>query len=216
MLKDLKTDIDRYIFNAEINAEIDLYKFGTHYFWLLTLLARQQGLWILCQYRFSRWVQLRVKTPFIRAILKLLSLISRLLVQIFTNSEFPNTSEIGKGMFIPHGSGIIIHYDAKIGEYCNLGHQVTIGLGGRGEKAGVPTIGDRVFIGPGAKIIGKITIGNDVAIGTNAVVTKDLPDNAVAVGIPAKIISYKGSQDFIDYREKHCNSVQLINLTNRQ
>ncbi|WP_202807026.1 serine O-acetyltransferase [Planktothrix agardhii] len=74
---------------------------------------------------------------------------------------------------------------------------MTIGVGGRGEKSGCPVIGDQVFIGPGAKIFGKIRIGNDVAIGANAVVTKDLPDNAVAMGIPAKIISYEGSQDFV-------------------
>jgi serine O-acetyltransferase len=84
-----------------------------------------------------------------------------------------------------------------MGEYCNLSQGVTIGVGGRGENSGCPKLGDRVFIGPGAKILGSISIGNDVAIGANAVVTKDLPDNAVAVGVPAKIISYKGSKDFI-------------------
>jgi len=56
---------------------------------------------------------------------------------------------------------------------------------------------------PGAKIFGPITIGNDVAIGANAVVTKDLPDNAVAVGIPARIISYEGSKDFCDLLSNH-------------
>jgi serine O-acetyltransferase len=75
-------------------------------------------------------------------------------------------------------------------------------VGGRGENRGSPKLGDRVFVGPGACLFGSITIGNDVAIGANAVVTKDLPDNAVAVGVPAKIVSYKGSQDFIDYPGK--------------
>jgi serine O-acetyltransferase len=102
---------------------------------------------------------------------------------------------------MPHTNGIVIHIDAKIGNYCNLGQQVTIGVGGRGEKRGTPKLGNRVFVGPGAKIFGAITIGNDVAIGANAVVTKDLPDNAVAVGIPAKVISYEGSKDFIIYRK---------------
>jgi serine O-acetyltransferase len=66
---------------------------------------------------------------------------------------------------------------------------------------GSPTIGDRVYVGSGARLIGRITIGNDVAIGANAVVTKNLPDNAVAVGVPAKIISYEGSKDFVVYRD---------------
>jgi serine O-acetyltransferase len=66
---------------------------------------------------------------------------------------------------------------------------------------GCPKIGDRVFIGPGAKIFGAITIGNDVAIGANAVVTKNLPDEAVAVGIPAKVVNLNGSKDYIILRD---------------
>ncbi len=72
-------------------------------------------------------------------------------------------------------------------------------MGGRGSKSGVPKIGDQVFIEPGVKMFGKIVVGNNVAIGANAVVTKNLPDNVVALGVPAKIISHKGSQDYIIY-----------------
>jgi serine O-acetyltransferase len=138
----------------------------------------------------------------IRQTLKVLCAIWQKLIEITTGSEFPNRAEIGKGLFIPHAVGITIHTDAKIGEYCNLSQHITIGVGGRGEKRGTPKLGERVFVGPGACIFGPITIGNDVAIGANAVVTKDLPDNAVAVGVPAQIISYKGSQDFIVYRKQ--------------
>lgn len=82
--------------------------------------------------------------------------------------------------------------EGAIGENCNIGQGVTIGIAGRGEKKGVPQIGNKVYIAPGAKIIGKIIIGNNVMIGANSVVTKDVPDNAVVAGVPAKIISYKG------------------------
>ncbi|MGQ4648013.1 DapH/DapD/GlmU-related protein [Lyngbya aestuarii] len=188
MLKDLQVDIDRYVF-------LDNYP------WLFTFLFTQ-GLWIMAQYRFSYWVNTQVHLPIIRQVLKVFCAIWRKLIEILTGSEFPNRAKIGKGLYMPHATGIILHIDSQIGEYCNLGHQVTIGVGGRGEKQGTPQLGDRVFVGPGAKIFGPITIGNDVAIGANAVVTKDLPNNAVAVGIPAKIISYKGSQDFIRYRNQ--------------
>ena len=104
-------------------------------------------------------------------------------------------------MYIGHFGGIIVSGGAKIGEYCNLSQGVTIGFAGRGEKRGCPTIGDRVYVATGAKVLGAITIGNDVAIGANAVVAKDLPDNAVAVGVPAKIISYDGAGDFVHYRK---------------
>ena len=75
---------------------------------------------------------------------------------------------------------------------------MTIGVINRGDKVGVPVIGDNVYIGPGAKIIVGVNVSNKVAIGANAVVTKDIPDNGVAVGVPAKVISYEGSKGYID------------------
>jgi serine O-acetyltransferase len=105
---------------------------------------------------------------------------------------------IGKGFYIGHFGGIVINGDAVIGENCNLSQGVTIGVLVRGNKTGIPKIGDRVFIGPGATILGGITIGNDVLIGANAIVTFDVPDNAVVASPLATIISYeKGSEGYI-------------------
>ncbi len=191
MLDNFRADIHRYI--ALKNNS-----------WLYLILT-QQGLWALAEYRFSRWVRTSVHIPIIRQILKLFGFIWHKLIEITTGIDIPNQAEIGKGLYIGHFGGIFLNTGVKMGEYCNLSQGVTIGVGGRGENSGCPKLGDRVFIGPGAKIFGPITIGNDVAIGANAVVTKDLPDNAVAVGIPAKIISYKGSKDFIVYREERPN-----------
>jgi serine O-acetyltransferase len=111
--------------------------------------------------------------------------------------EIAPRTQIGPGLFIGHFGGILVSNAAKIGRNCNLSHEVTIGLSSRGERVGVPTIGDNVYIGPGAKIFGAITIGNNVAIGANAVVTHDVPDNAVVAGVPAKVISMNGSQGYI-------------------
>ena len=83
-------------------------------------------------------------------------------------------------------NGIIISYRAHIGKNCTIMQQVTIGERGGGEKA--PKIGDNCFIGTGAKILGDVVIGNNVKIGANAVVVKDVPDNCTAVGVPARII----------------------------
>jgi len=74
---------------------------------------------------------------------------------------------------------------------------VSIGAAYGGNYPGVPKIGDNVYIAPGAKLIGGITIGNNVAIGANSVVTKSIPDNAVVVGIPGEVISYKGSENYV-------------------
>jgi len=107
-------------------------------------------------------------------------------------------TQIGPGLYIGHQGGIVINEQVVIGKNCNLSQQVTIGVSRRGERAGVPTIGDNVYLGPGAKIFGKIQVGNNAAIGANCVVTRDVPDNGVAVGIPAKVISYEGSTGYIN------------------
>jgi serine O-acetyltransferase len=109
---------------------------------------------------------------------------------------YPRT-RIGKGFYIGHFGTIIVSSHAIIGDNCNISQGVTIGMAVRGDKKGVPEIGDRVYIGPGSKLIGKIKIGNDVAIGANAVVINDVPDNAVVVGVPGKVVSLDGSGDYV-------------------
>ena len=85
---------------------------------------------------------------------------------------------------LPHLlNGIIVSYGAIIGLNCTINQQVTIGQNNEGH----PIIGNNVFIGAGARIIGKVRIGNNVKIGANAVVVHDIPDNCTAVGVPAKV-----------------------------
>jgi serine O-acetyltransferase len=181
-------------------ADIDRFVDSTGESWLFFLLTKQ-GLWAMAEYRFSHWVLTHVHLPIVRQCLRTIGFIWHKLVEIITGIDLPSKATIGKGLYIPHFGETIVHYLVTMGDYCTVSQGVTIGLGGRGDRLGVPTIGDRVYIAPGAKIFGAIKIGNNVAIGANAVVTKDLPDNAVAVGIPAQIISYKGSQDFITIPE---------------
>lgn len=94
---------------------------------------------------------------------------------------------IGKGLVIYHMGAITIGAE-RIGENCSMRPQIV--LGNKGYIPGRPTIGDNVSFGVGCKVIGKITVGNNVMIGANAVVTHDIPDNAVVAGIPAKIIGW--------------------------
>jgi serine O-acetyltransferase len=96
-------------------------------------------------------------------------------------------------LYIGHFGGITVSSSAVIGRDCNLSPGNTIGVSGAGAKAGAPVIGDNVYIGPGARLFGKITVGSNVKIGANAVIHQDLPDNAIAVLDPGfKIISYAG------------------------
>jgi len=97
--------------------------------------------------------------------------------------------KIGKGLHLPHPIGIVINAKSIIGDNCTIMQQVTIGNKSSKEEYLVPKIGNNVYIGSGAKIIGNCRVGNNVVIGANAVVTKDIPDNCVVAGIPARIIS---------------------------
>ena len=111
--------------------------------------------------------------------------------------SIPNDVRIGSGLYIGHFGGIAVSSDAVIGRYCNISIGVIIGKDVRGSRAGSPEIGDYLYLAPGAKVIGGIRIGNEVAVGANCVVTKDIDDRSVVVGVPGHVISNKGSREYI-------------------
>jgi len=111
--------------------------------------------------------------------------------------NIPYQTDIGPGFYISHFTGVFVNSRCTIGKNCNLSQGVTLGLANRGPRKGVPTLGDNVYLGPGAKVVGAVHIGDNVAVGANAVVTRDLPANAVAVGIPARVISHEGSTGYV-------------------
>lgn len=102
--------------------------------------------------------------------------------------QIPLTAKIGGGLYIGHFGTIIINSQASIGKNCNIGPNVVIGQTNKGRKKGVPQIGDEVWIGTGAVIVGKITIGNNVLIAPNSYVNFDIPSNSLVLGNPATII----------------------------
>jgi serine O-acetyltransferase len=113
----------------------------------------------------------------------------------------PPATEIGSGFYIGHFGGIIVSRRSVIGKNCNISQGVTLGQANRGKNKGHPTLGDNVYIGPGAKIVGAVKIGSNVAIGANCVVTTDIPDNSVVVGVPGKVISQEGAAGYIDHTD---------------
>lgn len=106
-------------------------------------------------------------------------------------------TDIGGGLYIPHALNIVVNSACRIGRNCSLSQGVTLGSANRGARAGTPTIGDSVYIAPGAVVFGSISIGDNAAIGANCVVTKDVPFNGVVVGVPGKIISLDGSRGYV-------------------
>ena len=108
---------------------------------------------------------------------------------VVTGCDLPINTKIGGGLLMPHPNGIVIHPMCKVGPNCLILQQVTLGSNGSNIRSGVPTLGGHVDVGAGAKILGPIMIGDHAVIGANAVVLTDVPANAVAVGIPARVSS---------------------------
>ena len=105
-----------------------------------------------------------------------------------TGIEIHPGATIGRRVFIDHGMGVVIGETAEIGDDCTLYHGVTLGGTSWNKGKRHPTLKSGVVIGAGAKILGPVTVGSGARVGSNAVVVKDVPDNATAVGIPARIL----------------------------
>jgi serine O-acetyltransferase len=144
-----------------------------------------QGFWVMVVYRFGRW-RYTVRPILLRKFFSLIYRILYKLVQIVTGIEFPCEVEIGRNFVIDHFGGIVVSGFARFGDDCRIRNGVVVGLL-RVEDPCAPIIGNNVDIGTGAKVLGRIRIGNNVLIGANAVVTRDVPDDSIAVGVPAVI-----------------------------
>jgi serine O-acetyltransferase len=156
----------------------------------------RQGLWVMVVYRFGNWRYgirnraLRLPFSFVYKFLKLLS-------EILTGIDLPCEAKVGRRFRIDHFGGIVISGDVVFGDDCIIRNGVTVGLRHTGQR-GAPVIGNRADIGAGAKILGSIRIGDDVAVGANAVVITDVPSNSIAVGVPAAIRPRKSSYQALE------------------
>ena len=127
-------------------------------------------------------------------------------IRFFTGIEIHPGAKIGKNLFIDHGMGVVVGETSEIGDNVTIYHNVTLGGSSpsidserqRHEKRH-PTIGNDVVIGSGAQIIGPIKVGNNARIAANAVVVKDVPENATMVGIPAKAVKLENKGSFRPY-----------------
>jgi serine O-acetyltransferase len=144
-----------------------------------------QGFWALVVYRFGRW-RYGVRPALLRKLCSLVYRVLYKLVQIVTGIELPCEVELGRNFVIDHFGGIVISGYARFGDDCRIRNGVVVGLS-RADEPCAPVIGNNVDIGAGAKVLGPITIGDNVLIGANAVVVCDVPADSVAVGVPAVV-----------------------------
>jgi serine O-acetyltransferase len=178
----LKSDLHRYAGNSRFTSFVYFFILEPGYkytFWLRT-----------CRYFKSH--------PILRFLFFPLAWLSLQHCEYKYGISISYQTQIGSGLYIGHFGGIIVNQHAIIGKNCNLSHQVTLGKANRGAMKGYPVIGDNVYIGPGAKLIGNVHIGKHAAIGANCVVTKDVPDKGVVVGIPGRVISLDGSEGYVN------------------
>ncbi|KAL0491070.1 serine O-acetyltransferase [Acrasis kona] len=152
------------------------------------------GLWAMILYRISHVLYVNYQWHFVS---KVISLFSRIL----TGIEIHPAAQIGPGLFIDHGCGVVIGETAIVGRDCVFFHGCT--LGGTGKDTGKrhPTLGDKVFVGAGAKVLGNITLGNNVKVGAGSVVIKSVPNDCTVIGIPARCITNKQATESAQHQK---------------
>jgi serine O-acetyltransferase len=157
-------------------------------------LSTEETLWAITVYRLNQAFA-RVRVPVLGALLRMLGRVYYLRVRQSYGIDLPATARIGPGLYISHAGGVVIHSDAVIGANCAMTHGVTVGVGGQGERRGVPRIGHHVFISSGAKLYGKIEIGDYVAIRPNATVSRSVPSCSAVGGVPGTVTGPVARED---------------------
>lgn len=168
-------------------------KYGGNFF---TIVFFTQGFWAIVQYRLAHSVY-KMRFPIVKQLLQLIMLLWQKVIEITTGISIPASVKIGHSFYIGHFGGIILNAKTIIGNNCNISQGVTIGVSGQGEKRGVPVIGNDVYIGANAVLAGKISVQNNAVIGACSLVTTDVEEHAVMLGVPAVKISEKGSKGYL-------------------
>jgi serine O-acetyltransferase len=171
MFKELKADIARH--RADEPS------------WLGTILSAT--VWAVAWYRFGHWIYRENCPRLLRLLLKPVYIPVYLAIQNILHIRIPPSAEIGPGLYLSHVGGLLISPEAVIGKNCDLGQWVTIGVSAMGRR-GVPQLGDNVYVGAGATLIGKIKIGDGAKIAANTLVMTNVPAGATVIGVPGRVV----------------------------
>jgi len=145
------------------------------------------AVWAISCYRLGNW--LNVAKPFIlvRIPLKLVSFFANKWCEVFMEMCIDPQASIGGGLYIGHIGGVHINPGAVLGRNCDIAHRVTIGASAMGRQ-GIPVLGDNVYIGTGATLVGRIKVGSNAKIAANTLVMSNIPEGATVMGVPGRII----------------------------
>jgi serine O-acetyltransferase len=169
---------------------------------VLRALLDNEGVLPLFAYRLGRWLlEQRGARGLRRALFAVLWLVQGALEtvgRLLFDIRLDLGADIGPGFYVGHFKSIYVGPGVRIGRSCNIGQMCFVCA----SASGSPVVGDRVYLGVGAKVMGRVRVGDDVAVGANAVVLEDAPAKAVLVGNPARVVSFKGSEDFISIKKR--------------
>lgn len=191
----IRADIDRYTYAIDRDALS-----RSAYLPRLLLSSR---VWITVNHRLIHYALTRIRPRPLGRVVAVGGLVLERFLRIASGIKIDNRAHLGAGLMFAHEGGIVIG-PVHVGRNCTIAHGVTLGRGlldGDGPGyADTPELGDRIWVGPGAVIAGRLTVGSDAAIGANSVVMKDVPPRAVVLGIPARLVSRRGSFLQVTYR----------------
>jgi serine O-acetyltransferase len=145
------------------------------------------AVWSIGCYRLGNWLHAERPTAIVRIPLKLVSFFLTKFCVVFMEMDIDPQATIGGGFCIGHIGGVHINPGAVLGKNCDLAHRITIGASAMG-RSGVPVVGDEVYIGTGAVLIGKIKVGNGAKIAANTLVMTNVPEGATVMGVPGRIM----------------------------
>jgi non-ribosomal peptide synthetase component F/serine acetyltransferase len=165
----------------------------------LSIVLTIPGFQALVVHRLSHWLsRLTRRKSWLVFPIVALDLLMRRLTEVITNIYIAPEARIGPGLFLPHFGGIVIGSGAVIGAHCEIFHNVTLGRATPGD-IDVPHLGDRVYLGPGAILLGGIEVGDDAYVSANSVLSRSVPARACVVGNPSRIVSHNGSFELVNY-----------------
>jgi serine O-acetyltransferase len=145
------------------------------------------AVWSIACYRLSNWLYVSRPSPIVRIPLKVVSFFATKFCVVFMEMDLDPQATIGGGFYIGHIGGVHINPGAVLGRNCDLAHRVTIGASAMG-RGGIPVLGDDVYVGTGAVLVGKIKVGNGAKIAANTLVMSNVPAGATVMGVPGRII----------------------------
>jgi serine O-acetyltransferase len=196
----IRSDVARYVHMLDRDAVAPVV--GGRAAAALRAFAMYPGLHATVVYRIGhavvRWRPSTAAGRALRLLARLAHFAVARVVESLHGVRIAERARIGAGLYIGHCGGVIIG-PVSLGRNCNVSHGVTLGYSASVRRPGLPEIGDRVWIGPGAVVVGAITVGDDAAIGANAVVNRSVPARASAIGNPAELHPGRGSFDMLTY-----------------